>query len=89
MRGTATEESVKKKKKQPVGSCFACLAKQWEYGYTLIDSPMVICSDNHSAACFMGKHAQVCIQSSGILADMMPPAKMAPNHGSCIIMSQL
>lgn len=88
MRGTATEKNVKKKKK-PIGSWFVCLAIEREYGYTLIDSPMVICSANHSAACFMGKHAQACIQSSSTLADVMPLAKMAPNRSSCIVMSQL
>lgn len=66
-----------------------CLSCKREHGYTLIDSPVVICSANHSAACFMGKHTQACIQSSPALADMMPPADMATNHNSCSTKSQL
>lgn len=67
-----------------IGSQFVCLALGGVgvCGYILIASWMVVCSASHTAACFMGEHAQARTQSSSTQQHQL---KWLLITGSCVI----
>lgn len=75
MRAKATGRKCGEEKKTvSAGSWFVCMEVRLHS-----DSPVVICSANRSAACFMGKHARAGFPSFTTLADGMPAVEKATN----------